>query len=194
MNSLGYKYLIRDTDRHGKERIYIRLRGKAKVAVPFEIGSPEFVDFYTALTDAAPRPKRGKKPTLRAQPLLPKIRTGEYLYVVGAAGGTRHKIGVASRPRKRLATLQVGSPYKLNIKALYAFPSRIAAVDAERRMHDALEDRWATGEWFVASTSYVLKVADQIGISRGRVELGEKQNGSVQPASVIEPESVQPQK
>lgn len=55
------KYLVNDTDRHGKVRHYVRVPGQPKVRLRGKPGSPEFLAAYnTALDDdtAAPGPAR----------------------------------------------------------------------------------------------------------------------------------------
>ena len=44
---LNLPYLVSDTDRHGNERIYVRLNGR-KVRLRDPIGSTAFVDAYKA--------------------------------------------------------------------------------------------------------------------------------------------------
>jgi integrase len=48
-----YRYLVRDRDRHGNTRIYFR-RGRTKIRIRVEIGSPEFAKRYQELCGAMP--------------------------------------------------------------------------------------------------------------------------------------------
>ena len=69
-----------------------------------------------------------------------------YIYVIGPELGLQ-KIGIATDPRARLATLQTASPLKLKIHASVAVPFG-AAHAVERRTHEALRAARANGEWF----------------------------------------------
>lgn len=44
---IDYPYLVQDTDRHGNVRYYYRRKGKPKVRITAEPGTPQFLDQYT---------------------------------------------------------------------------------------------------------------------------------------------------
>lgn len=68
-----------------------------------------------------------------------------YVYAIGIVGTQYVKIGHARRPEKRLAALQGGLPFKLEL--LY-----VLKVDdprgVERTLHELLADGHVRGEWF----------------------------------------------
>ena len=88
-----------------------------------------------------------------------------HVYVIGAPGHRLVKIGKADDVRERLAALQIGSPYPLEILLM-------ARVD--RRMEHALHARFRPhrrhGEWFdfgvldpVAEVAYAIgQLADRL--------------------------------
>ena len=56
MTSVRIKYLQRYIDRHGRERIYVRRKGRKNVPIKARLGSPEFWAEYQAAIAAAPEP------------------------------------------------------------------------------------------------------------------------------------------
>jgi integrase len=64
MMQVELNYLFRDKDRHGNERLYVRLQGKkgGKVRLRAAIGTPEFAMEYQAALDKL----RGDKPTSKS--------------------------------------------------------------------------------------------------------------------------------
>lgn len=58
------------------------------------------------------------------------------------------KIGVASDPRKRLASLQTGNPRRLALIIVDWFRTRGDALFVERRAHDHIKEHARVGEWF----------------------------------------------
>ena len=71
------------------------------------------------------------------------------MYVIGTAAGLQ-KIGLATDPRVRLATLQTALPFNLILHAAVRVPSAQAHT-VERRAHDLLADVCARSEWFHAT-------------------------------------------
>lgn len=68
------------------------------------------------------------------------------IYVVSAQGSPLYKIGKTSlSARERVIKLQVGSPLKLSLVAVYI---PIDGEDLESKIHTAFSDRRAHGEWF----------------------------------------------
>lgn len=66
-----------------------------------------------------------------------------FLYVIRAENGLL-KIGISQDPKKRLSSLQVGSPIPLEL--IYTMPE--ATYDFEKHVHKALRDYRKHGEWF----------------------------------------------
>lgn len=48
----GFKYLDVYVDRHGNRRVYFKRRGYDRIALPPEIGSPEFLEAYQLALDS----------------------------------------------------------------------------------------------------------------------------------------------
>ncbi|MFE7116605.1 GIY-YIG nuclease family protein [Streptomyces sp. NPDC057654] len=68
---------------------------------------------------------------------------GSYVYVIGAAGSTRVKIGTSTSPEKRLKELQTGNPDRLEV--LWHTPG---GRELENLLHQAFAGHRAEGEWF----------------------------------------------
>lgn len=58
------------------------------------------------------------------------------------------KIGVADRPSRRLADMQVGCPHPLSLVKTILFPNRMKARNAENGLHLRFSSVHARGEWF----------------------------------------------
>lgn len=71
-----------------------------------------------------------------------------HVYFIGPVDVDRCKIGVANDPRKRLKDLETSSGWPLKIYACVQYPSREAAFEAERKVHNDLTHRHIKGEWF----------------------------------------------
>ena len=57
MAQIRYKYLVRDKDRHGNERWYVRKKGQPKIRLRETPGTSEFIAEYKRALDAKPLPK-----------------------------------------------------------------------------------------------------------------------------------------
>lgn len=61
--TINLKYLLRDVDRHGKERIYFRRKGQPKVHLRSAIGTPAFLEEYQqAFTGDSDEPAKPIRP------------------------------------------------------------------------------------------------------------------------------------
>lgn len=66
------------------------------------------------------------------------------IYIIQAVGTDRYKIGFTARdPVKRLAELQIGSPFPLELNHFFA-----GSMREEKDLHEALESFNVGGEWF----------------------------------------------
>ena len=70
-----------------------------------------------------------------------------YVYVIQAGDDAVCKIGIAGCPKKRLRTLQIGSPQRLNLVAAFGMP-RDKAARVESACHIFLAADRVSGEWF----------------------------------------------
>ena len=61
MAVIRYKYLIRDVDRHGNERWYVRAPGRRKVRIKEAPCSAAFEAAYRQAIEAAPAPSRSSR-------------------------------------------------------------------------------------------------------------------------------------
>lgn len=75
-------------------------------------------------------------------------RQPTFVYVIGQGDGMFMKVGITSNPKARLAELQTGNPYPLDMMHTRRMPSRDAARTVEARVHDILSDFHMSGEWF----------------------------------------------
>ena len=72
-----------------------------------------------------------------------------YIYVVGPAVGLQ-KVGIATAPKQRLATLQTAVPFDLHLYLAVAVPFHEAHA-IERRAHRLLARSCVRNEWFEAT-------------------------------------------
>jgi hypothetical protein len=81
---------------------------------------------------------------------------GRHLYFIKMAGSRPVKIGRGTRPEIRLATLQVGSPYKLKLPGVLE-----DCGGYEKDFHWYLRKHKMLGEWFAWSrqTEEIVKLA-----------------------------------
>lgn len=94
----------------------------------------------------------------------PKDRTAHYTYVVGSHTG-RVKIGHSGTPKRRLSTLQNGSPAELWLDKTWRL-TRTRAKLLERQLHTAFSWAYAHGEWFDVSPIAVAAVGDLFASER----------------------------
>lgn len=58
------------------------------------------------------------------------------------------KVGLSDNPKARLRQLQTGSPFRMELVAVFSFPNREIARAVEAAFHQA-QKKWKTsGEWF----------------------------------------------
>jgi len=90
----------------------------------------------------------------------------EYVYVIHATGTNRIKLGFSIRPQERLAQLQTGSPFPLQILACW--PS---SQEQEQQLHRHFAEFRCVGEWFEVSPFCGLKIYELVtkGEVTGRV-------------------------
>ncbi len=69
-----------------------------------------------------------------------------YLYVIGPSQGLQ-KVGIATEPKQRLATLQTAVPFDLHLHLAVAVPFHEAHA-VERRAHRLLARSCVRNEWF----------------------------------------------
>lgn len=77
----------------------------------------------------------------------------EYVYVIHATGTNRIKLGFSIRPQERLAQLQTGSPFPLQILACW--PS---SQEQEQQLHRHFAEFRCVGEWFEVPPFCGLKI------------------------------------
>lgn len=67
MLTVKLKFILRDQDRHGNERIYFRKRGQPMIRMRDPVGSPAFMEQYNALVRGEP-PSSDKSPSPLSKP------------------------------------------------------------------------------------------------------------------------------
>ncbi len=77
------------------------------------------------------------------------------LYVI--ACGDFRKIGLARKPRRRLATLQLANPHRITLERSVAVPE-IGARYAESWAHAKLAHAHERGEWFAVADTLAAQV------------------------------------
>lgn len=70
-----------------------------------------------------------------------------FLYVIGRPEGPI-KVGISSKPDKRVSSIQNGCPFPVEVHHRRKFYSREEARAAEAGFHKAHADRRLKGEWF----------------------------------------------
>ena len=91
------------------------------------------------------------------------------IYMIGMEGSDAIKVGYASDLLSRIVGMQVGTPNRLLIHAVFE-----GGREAEMLMHRELQDSHVRGEWFEASA--VMALAEKLfneGYSRMRLRVGE---------------------
>lgn len=79
-----------------------------------------------------------------------------FVYVIGPAGGP-YKVGVATDPEHRLATLQTGFPSKLMLHQAHPHQH---AMHVEQVTHETLSDKRLAGEWFSATLDEIAEAIE----------------------------------
>lgn len=79
--------------------------------------------------------------------------TSGFVYVIQAENFQRYKIGFSKHPEQRIAQLQTGSPFKLNLIASWT-----GTENQEKQIHVALSHCRQVGEWFEIADLDLLKL------------------------------------
>ncbi len=69
--------------------------------------------------------------------------SGRFIYFIEAVGCNRIKIGLAGNVRKRMADLQIASPFPLKLLAQIPGSRRLESL-----LHRQWSEYWLIGEWF----------------------------------------------
>ena len=77
-----------------------------------------------------------------------------YLYFIRAGNRGAIKIGIANNIERRVATLQTGNPFKLNVIALIPCDSRQHAAELEKQIHRFFVKQNIRGEWFQGNIDF----------------------------------------
>lgn len=70
-----------------------------------------------------------------------------FVYVVSEGANGPVKVGVAKRPRQRLAELQIGNPRKLKLAGSWLAETRSRAIGVEFEVHAEMKRYRLRGEW-----------------------------------------------
>jgi hypothetical protein len=108
----------------------------------------------------------------------------EYLYLIRCKQEA-FKIGIASDVRSRVASLQTGNPYKLELAACYSFPS---AEAVERVLHMKFDAVRMVGEWFRLSDNQLYEFTQICQMLDGRPQ---DVNNGITPDEIEEAEEIQ---
>lgn len=158
---MNMQYLKTYTDRHGKQRCYIRGGGFIGVALKANPKTIEFEREYACalqnlkrLPASRRRPKKERALTAKLPRWLKKGMGGVYL----VKGGERLKIGYSADIRLRIQELQTGCPVVIEfVGALVG-----ATHDDERKLHAKFDEYRIHGEWFEYGTG----LADFVALVR----------------------------
>lgn len=117
-----------------------------------------------------PWPVGMERPIIR----VPGRRYTDWVYLIGADGVSRVKIGKSDDPKKRLSGMQTGSPVRLVLLALIDCGKD--ASGTEQMLHEKFRDNHTGGEWFDATPEIIqyFNRFDQDGLLNGkRLPFGE---------------------
>jgi hypothetical protein len=89
----------------------------------------------------------------------------EYLYLIRCREEA-FKIGIASDVRSRIASLQTGNPYKLELAKCYSFSN---AEVIERALHMKFEPVRMVGEWFRLTDEQLYQFVKICGMFDGKL-------------------------
>lgn len=80
------------------------------------------------------------------------------------------KIGIAKDPQARIANLQTGCPYKLDLIEVFTFKTEMHARGAERRLHKMFQAKGKrmNGEWFRGSILKNPSIVEMIMLEHAR--------------------------
>ena len=82
-----------------------------------------------------------------------------YVYFIRTKGKpSRIKIGKARDPEKRMAAIQTGCPYPLELMAKIKCTSDRHAYSVEKAVHDVMAKYRKQGEWFRASDKVIVDI------------------------------------
>jgi len=79
-----------------------------------------------------------------------------YIYIIQAENGLC-KIGISTNPKRRLSTLQTGSP--VSLKLIFQFEGN---YDTEEQLHNMFAHKQQHGEWFRLSNDDLASIAEII--------------------------------
>ena len=77
-----------------------------------------------------------------------------YVYFVRAGNKGAIKIGVAANIERRMATMQTGNAFKLNLMARIPCDNRLQAQELEKRIHSFFKRQRIRGEWFQGNIDF----------------------------------------
>lgn len=105
----------------------------------------------------------------KPKPAPPEWAGKSVVYMVGMEGSDAIKVGYATDLCARLIGMQVGTPNKLKVIAVFE-----GDRTSEIHLHKELQNHHVRGEWFQADAVFALaeKMADQ-GYVRMRLKVGE---------------------
>ena len=102
------------------------------------------------------RDRNLEKVVIRDIRLRSTLHSSECIYLIDAAERPDiAKVGLSKDPKKRLLTLQTGSPYLLRIRYTYGPFIKSSARQLEDRIHKMLRHSRMSGEWFSISASEI---------------------------------------
>lgn len=74
-----------------------------------------------------------------------------HVYLINEKGTSRYKIGISSNVQQRLSQLQIGNANQLSITALSDNVDKATAYHLEVKLHNLLNNKQLTNEWFELS-------------------------------------------
>lgn len=90
---------------------------------------------------------------------IARARAAAYVYVIGREQGPI-KVGVSSSPSGRLAQLQTGCPFKLEVLHTEPMLDRNHALKHEADFHAVYADKRLHGEWFDLEPEYAIELIE----------------------------------
>lgn len=70
-----------------------------------------------------------------------------YVYLIDCRMSAAVKVGIAANVKKRMAAIQVGNPYPINVRDTFKVSDEVAEI-VESQCHELLRFERLQGEWF----------------------------------------------
>lgn len=131
----------------GRRLSVVQKKATATVPVPTKQAPPVKVSFQEPEPFTPPERKVSKDMTFNVKPPTSK-EANQPAVVYFITDGTAVKVGYTTDLNKRLSTLQVGNPRRLEVLRVVPFATATEAYEYEQSYHNTNRRYQVRGEWF----------------------------------------------